>query len=228
MPRPRLAAASRSCACPTSPKICAGSEFMRFPKVEAGAVDDRRREQQRCGLAGGAGDRQQDAGDRGRAGRSAARCAITTRQRGEPSASAASRRLSGTSSSTTSAERVTIGSISSDSATEPFQPAKPAAARSGEHQRDVDEQAEDDRRHARHHVDEVAHDRRELASRGRTRRGRGRRRCRSAPRSGWRGRPSSIVPEDGALHAARVAEEVAVRVGREEVAAPRAEALLIR
>ena len=47
------------------------------------------------------------------------------RQRGAPSASAASRKESGTSSSTTSAERVTIGSIRSASATEPFQPAKP-------------------------------------------------------------------------------------------------------
>jgi len=45
----------------------------------------------------------------------------TTRQRGAPSASAASRKLLGTSRSTTSAERVTIGSISNDNATDPFQ-----------------------------------------------------------------------------------------------------------
>ena len=49
----------------------------------------------------------------------------TTRQRGAPSASAASRNESGTSVSTTSAERVTIGSMSRASASEPFQPAKP-------------------------------------------------------------------------------------------------------
>ena len=48
---------------------------------------------------------------------------IVTRQRGVPSASAASRSPSGTSSSTTSAERVTTGSISSARAIEPFQPA---------------------------------------------------------------------------------------------------------
>ena len=47
----------------------------------------------------------------------------TTRQRGAPSASAASRRLSGTRLSTTSAVRVTTGSMSSARATDPFQPA---------------------------------------------------------------------------------------------------------
>ena len=47
-----------------------------------------------------------------------------TRQRGAPSASAASRSESGTRLSTTSDERVTTGSISSASAIEPFQPAK--------------------------------------------------------------------------------------------------------
>jgi hypothetical protein len=46
-----------------------------------------------------------------------------TFQRGAPSASAASRSESGTSSSTTSDERTTTGSISSASATAPFQPA---------------------------------------------------------------------------------------------------------
>ena len=46
-----------------------------------------------------------------------------TRQRGAPSASAASRSESGTSTSTTSDERVTTGSISSASATDPFHPA---------------------------------------------------------------------------------------------------------
>jgi hypothetical protein len=47
------------------------------------------------------------------------------RQRGAPSASAASRSVSGTVLSTTSEARVTTGSISSASAIEPFQPAKP-------------------------------------------------------------------------------------------------------
>ncbi len=43
-----------------------------------------------------------------------------TRQRGAPSASADSRRAPGTSSSITSAERITTGSISSASASEPL------------------------------------------------------------------------------------------------------------
>ncbi len=47
----------------------------------------------------------------------------TIRQRGDPRARAASRRESGTRSRTTSAERVTTGSMSSARATEPFQPA---------------------------------------------------------------------------------------------------------
>ncbi len=47
---------------------------------------------------------------------------LTTRQRGAPSARAASRSARGTSSSTTSAERTTIGSISRESAIEPFHP----------------------------------------------------------------------------------------------------------
>ena len=60
-------------------------------------------------------------------------------------------------------ERVTIGSISSASATEPFQPAK-LPADFPEDQRDVDEEAEHDRRHAGHHVDEVAHERAKRAA----------------------------------------------------------------
>ena len=47
-----------------------------------------------------------------------------TRQRGAPSASAPSRSVSGTRVRTTSAERVTTGSMSSASATAPFQAAK--------------------------------------------------------------------------------------------------------
>src|ERR1035441_789262 len=47
---------------------------------------------------------------------------VTTRQRGAPSASAASRSAPGTSSRTTSDARVTIGRISRDNAMEPFQP----------------------------------------------------------------------------------------------------------
>ena len=54
---------------------------------------------------------------------------VTTRQRGAPSASAASRKLSGTSCRTTSAERLTTGSISSDSATAPFQAANDSRRR---------------------------------------------------------------------------------------------------
>ena len=47
----------------------------------------------------------------------------TTRQRGAPSASADSRSPSGTRLRITSAERTTTGSISSERAIEPFQPA---------------------------------------------------------------------------------------------------------
>src|ERR1700685_3610911 len=65
-----------------------------------------------------------------------------TRQRGAPSASADSRNAPGISSSTTSAERITTGSISSESAAGP------------DDQDEEDEHPEQDRRHAREHVDE--------------------------------------------------------------------------
>ena len=152
-----------------------------------------------------------DAGDDARAAPSGSTTRATTRQRGAPSASAASRSESGTSSSTTSAERVTTGSISSASATEPFQPAKlpPTPL---EDQRDVDEEAEDDRRHAGQHVDEVAHDVREaavLAVLGQVERDA------DADRDRDRGRQRHDLDraEDRALDAARVAEEAA-RSGR--------------
>ena len=94
----------------------------RLAEIAGEDVGGADREQQRRGLAGAARDREQRAGDRGPAWRSGSTTLVTTRHRGAPSASAASRRLAGTSWSTTSAERVTIGSISSPSATAPFQP----------------------------------------------------------------------------------------------------------
>ncbi len=149
---------------------------------------------------------------------------MTTRVRGAPSASAASRRESGTSSSTTSEARVTTGSISSASATEPFQPAKlpPMPA---QHQDDVDEQAEDDRGHARQDVHEVADDVREARLlavldeiEGHADPGRHRHRGGQAD--------DQDRAHDRALDPARVAEEAAARVGGEEAPAPGADPLL--
>ena len=129
-----------------------------------------------------AGDRQQRPGDQSRQRRSAAPPA-------SPPASAARRARArpragsiGTSSRTTSAERTTIGSISSDERDRPL-PRREAAADVAEHQHDVDEQAEHDRRHAGHHVDEVADDVGEPSTACRTRSGTARRRSRSGPRS---------------------------------------------
>src|SRR3954469_12148095 len=114
---------SRSWAWPTSLKICSGSEFMRWlrspftPSTNAavkssGAVSP---------AARATASREPVTMPGSAVGRTMRN---TTFQRGAPSASAASRSELGTRFSTTSAERVTTGSISSASATEPFQPAK--------------------------------------------------------------------------------------------------------
>src|SRR3954471_10134910 len=121
-PAPHARWTSRSCAWPTSLKICSGSEFIRWltsvcaPRTNAavnssGAVSPAAR-------ATASSDPVTMPG-------SAVGSTIRkiTFQRGAPRASAASRRESGTRFRTTSAERVTIGSISSASATEPFQAA---------------------------------------------------------------------------------------------------------
>ena len=80
------------------------------------------REQQRRGLAGGAGDGQhRAANDAGKRGREHDRYVV--RHRRAPSASLACRRSSGTSFSISSVERITIGNIRR--AEEPANPAKP-------------------------------------------------------------------------------------------------------
>ena len=125
-------------------------------EVELGAEDEGGGEQQRRGLAGRAGDGEQRAGDEaGQRGRQHDAEDDPPARRAERERGLA--QASGTRFSTTSAERVTTGSMSSASATEPFQPANVPPIFVDDED-DVDEEAEDDRRHAGHHVDEVAHD----------------------------------------------------------------------
>src|SRR3954447_17862970 len=119
---PQARSTRRSWAWPTSWKICAGSEFIRSPKLKlvpltiaavnsSGAVSPAARATASIvpvmipGRAVGSTTRQ------------------TTCQRGAPSARAASRNEEGTSNSTTSAARATTGSARSASASEPFQAA---------------------------------------------------------------------------------------------------------
>src|SRR4051794_5976773 len=119
---PQARATRRSWAWPTSWKIWAGSEFIRWPGSmvvplttaavnSSGAVSPAARATASIvpvmipGSAVGSTTRR------------------TTCQRGAPRARAASRSDCGTSSSTTSAARATTGSISSDRASAPFHPA---------------------------------------------------------------------------------------------------------
>ena len=148
-----------------------------------------------------------------------------TRQRGAPSASAASRSEFGTS------VEDDLGRARDDRQHEQRERdrALPAGERaadaSSSDEDDVDEEAEDDRRHAGHHVDEVAHDVREA------------RVLPYSTRYSATPMPSgtamalasatiSIVPRMAERMPPGIAEEAAGRVGREEVDAPRAEALL--
>src|SRR3954454_692868 len=119
---PQARATSRSWAWPTSVKICTGSEFILSPRLSvlpfttaavnsSGAVSP---------AARATASRMPVMRPDTAVGSTTLN---TTRQRGAPSASAASRNESGTSSSTTSEARVMIGSISSARAMEPFQPA---------------------------------------------------------------------------------------------------------
>ena len=92
---------------------------MKPPRL-ARLVRGRGREQQGRRLARGARHGEQDAGEHAREAAVGSTTLKTTRQRGAPSASADSRSELGTSSRITSAERITIGSISSESASEPL------------------------------------------------------------------------------------------------------------
>ena len=216
---------SRSWACPTSLKIWSGSEFIRWlgssdaPLTKAtlnssGAVSPAARATASSepvtmpGQRRGQDDPEDDPPARGAERQRAPRAGCRAR-----------------GCRTTSAERVTTGSMSSASATAPFQAANvpPTFA---DDEDDVDEEPEDDRRHAGHHVDEVPHEVREAPGpavldephRHADAEGHGDRR--------WRCATISIVPRMADRDAARVAEEAAGRVGGEEVDAEGAEALL--
>src|SRR4051794_33320767 len=109
----------RSWAWPTSLKIWIGIEFMRWLRLKL--VPNTIAEVKSSGAVSPAAraiDSRTPVTRPGNAVGSTTR--VTTRHRGAPSASAASRSESGTSISTTSDDRMTTGSISSQSATDPF------------------------------------------------------------------------------------------------------------
>ena len=121
-----IAAANGDCA--LNQITCDSVVFVPWNGFGSTTVGDPDREEQRRGLAGGAGDGEHGAADdAGQRGRKHDR--HTVRQRRAPSASLAWRRSSGTSFSISSHERMTIGSISAPSASSPRSPSSRGADR---------------------------------------------------------------------------------------------------
>ena len=115
-------------------------------------------------------------------------------ERGRPSEAAASRSVSGTSS------QHVLGGAHHDRDDDDGERHRAGPAGEVAHRRDhdlVDEQADDDRRRAQQDVVDEAHHRRQACRSGRIRPDRCRRECRSACRSGRRGRSCTRLPMIG-------------------------------